>query len=63
MASNVDRVRKRNLSSDTTDSSENEGDGVSPTYNFYGQGGERTGSPKAKVPRQGMTNLVSMDSM
>jgi len=61
MASNVDRVRKRNLSSDTTDSSENEGDGVSPTYNFYGQGGERTGSPKAKVPRQDNSNASGSD--
>ena len=50
-------MRKRTLSSDTTDSSENEDGGVSPTYNLYGQNedGQRRG--KTKVARQGMNSL------
>ena len=51
MDSYIAGKRKRTLSSDTTDSSENEDGGVSPTYNFYGKGGASKG--KAKVARRG----------
>ena len=50
-------IRKRTLSADTTDSSENEDGedgGVSPTYNFYGQGGKNHGKKNVKLARLGI---------
>lgn len=57
MDSFVPGARKRNLSSDTTDSSDNEaneGEGASPTYNLYGLNDRRSnqGHVAAKYTRQ-----------